>query len=299
MADVFMSYSREDRARAEQLANALSAHGWSVWWDRKIAAGATFDKIIEQELDSAKCVLVLWSGTSVQSEWVKNEAAAALEREVLIPVLIDNARLPIEFRRRQTVDLVGWDGSAASPALQSLIEGVAHRLNDTSRLPPAAPPPTPMRKRSPRMAWSAAAAAVVLIAGAVAWKNLGPDETDSVTPPQVSDGAEPPVNASAEPVVDAITYAMTCRGGGPFEVRRESTGGVRVGFVPGDQPASPSLLPGQCSWSDRTLSAEEPREICDATDGRSRFVDALARAETLTVQVYFEPATNCFRVVRF
>lgn len=291
MAEIFISYSRENRARAEQLANVLSAHGWSVWWDRKIAAGTTFDKIIEQELDSAKCVLVLWSQSSIHSEWVKNEAAAALEREVLIPVLIENVRLPIEFRRRQTVDLIDWDGNAAGPGLQPLIEGISQRLGETSKLPPAAPQSPPIRKRSPWMGWLAASAAVTLLASTIAWKSFEPDDKDLVT--------TLPESSTTSPTNNAITYAMTCRGGGPFEVRNESTGGVRIGFAPSDQPASAGLLPGQCSWSDRGINAQEPQDICDATDGRSQFVAALARAETVTVHVHYESTTNCFRVVRF
>ncbi len=289
MADVFMSYSREDRARAEQLANAMAAQGWSVWWDRKIAAGTSFDKIIEQELDSARCALVLWSNTSINSEWVKNEAAAALEREALIPVRIDDVRQPIEFRRRQAIDLIGWNGDAASPALLPLLEGIAQRLGGKSgvqiTLPPAA------RKRSLSMTWLAAIAAVVAIAGGAFWMTSKRGDGDP--------SAAGPESANIANATNAVTYAMQCRGGGPFEVRNESTGGVRIGFVPADQPASASMIPGQCSWPDRPINEQEPRDICDATEGRSQFVDALARPEMITVRVYYEPATKCFRVVRF
>ena len=81
MHDVFISYAREDRDRARVLADALVGRGWSVWWDWKIIAGQTFDHAIEQQLEAAGSVVVLWSEHWVASEWVRNEAAVAAERD--------------------------------------------------------------------------------------------------------------------------------------------------------------------------------------------------------------------------
>jgi len=68
MSDVFISYATEDRERARSLADGLEQLGWSVWWDRKIVAGQMFDRIIEEALAEAKCVVVLWSKVSITSE---------------------------------------------------------------------------------------------------------------------------------------------------------------------------------------------------------------------------------------
>jgi hypothetical protein len=80
VTDVFISYASEDRDRAAELASALGAFGCSVWWDRKIITGQAFDHAIERELETAKSVVVLWSRHSIESEWVRNEAAVASER---------------------------------------------------------------------------------------------------------------------------------------------------------------------------------------------------------------------------
>ena len=80
MAQVFISYASEDRQRAMAVAQALEGCGWSVWWDRKITAGHAFDRVIERELEAAAAVIVLWSQASIESEWVRSEAAAAAER---------------------------------------------------------------------------------------------------------------------------------------------------------------------------------------------------------------------------
>jgi len=124
MSDIFISYANEDREQARLLAEVFESHGWSVWWDRKIKTGQTFDQVIEHELEIAKSVVVLWSKYSITSEWVKNEAAVAAERGVLVPALIDNIKLPLEFRRRQSADLIGWDGKHLHEGFQALCDGI-------------------------------------------------------------------------------------------------------------------------------------------------------------------------------
>jgi hypothetical protein len=125
MADVFISYASEDRDRAEMLASALSVLGWTVWWDRSIIIGQAFDHAIERELETAKSVVVLWSRHSIGSEWVKNEAAVASERGVLVPGMIDSVKLPLEFRRKQTAELIDWKGETSHRGFQALCDGIA------------------------------------------------------------------------------------------------------------------------------------------------------------------------------
>lgn len=80
MSDIFLSYSRADAKMAQQIAGVLEQCEWSVWWDRQIPAGQTFDEVIEQQLRDTKCVVVIWSRNSVGSNWVKTEADEGLKR---------------------------------------------------------------------------------------------------------------------------------------------------------------------------------------------------------------------------
>jgi tetratricopeptide (TPR) repeat protein len=168
MADVFISYASEDRERARMVATALEASGLTVWWDRKIVAGQSFDAVIERELETSKSVVVLWSKDAIVSEWVKNEAAAAAERGVLVPALIDNIpKIPLEFRRKQTVNLVDWDGEPAHPGFQALREGVIAAA--TGKTPPPPPPvPAPGFHWNNRWLW-VALVVVVVTSGIVYW----------------------------------------------------------------------------------------------------------------------------------
>jgi TIR domain-containing protein len=124
VVDVFLSYAREDRERAGMVASALETQGWSVWWDRKIVAGQSFDRTIEEQLKSARAVVVLWSIHSIDSEWVRNEAADASEREALVPALIDDVKQPLEFRRRHAANLTAWSGDPADPEFLVLHHGL-------------------------------------------------------------------------------------------------------------------------------------------------------------------------------
>ena len=65
MTDVFVSYSRQDRARVTELVAAIEAAGFSVWWDKAISAGAEFDREIDSALERARAVVVVWSKDSV------------------------------------------------------------------------------------------------------------------------------------------------------------------------------------------------------------------------------------------
>jgi hypothetical protein len=163
MTDVFISYASEDRERARKVASALESRGWSVWWDRQIVVGQTFDQVIERELEAAKSVVVLWSKDSVASEWVRSEAAAAAERGVLAPALLDDVKLPLEFRRTQAADLIGWGGDPSHAGFQALCEGVAAKTGPGSQ-PPRPAAPVQRAGLRPTSRWILGAIAVVLVA---------------------------------------------------------------------------------------------------------------------------------------
>jgi len=124
MSHVFISYSRIDRDRAKRVADALRERGYAVWWDDDIAAGETFDAAIEQALADAACVIVLWSATSVKSDWVKTEAAEATRRRILVPVLLDEVAIPLEFRRLQTANLTQWSGRADGAGFDKVLRAI-------------------------------------------------------------------------------------------------------------------------------------------------------------------------------
>jgi DNA-binding response OmpR family regulator len=127
-ADVFISYSRKDTAAIASLAAILQQCGWSVWFDQEIKTGALFDRVIEQALQNARAVIVAWSQNSVNSDWVRAEAAFAQESSKLFPVRLDATPPPLRFIHVHTLDLRGWDGSAGHYALQALVTHLAEAI---------------------------------------------------------------------------------------------------------------------------------------------------------------------------
>ncbi|MDF0667560.1 MAG: SUMF1/EgtB/PvdO family nonheme iron enzyme [Nitrospira sp.] len=109
MSDIFISYANEDHDRVRSLAEALEAQGWSVFWDRTIPSGKTWREILEQGLRDARCVVVVWSKTSIESKWVQEEADEGRDRDILHPILIDDVKQPLGFRTIQAAKLAGWN----------------------------------------------------------------------------------------------------------------------------------------------------------------------------------------------
>ena len=97
MTDVFTSYAREDREVASRLATRLEAERWTVFWDPNVLPGEEWRKVIETAVRDARCVVVLWSGASINSRWVQEEANLGIERNVLVPALLGPVKPPFGF----------------------------------------------------------------------------------------------------------------------------------------------------------------------------------------------------------
>jgi TIR domain len=128
MNDIFISYSREDHPTARQLADMLERMGWTVWWDTRLKAGEIWDETIERELAAARCVVVLWSKSSVEKRWVREEARRAEARQSLVPALIEQVDIPFGFGLVQAENLTGWSGDPLHPGLKRLVAVISERL---------------------------------------------------------------------------------------------------------------------------------------------------------------------------
>jgi adenylate cyclase len=134
MADVFISYAREDAETARRFAEAFQLAGLSVWWDDALRSGEAFDESIERALREARAVVVLWSTSSVISRWVRAEATQADRNRTLVPVMIEACQRPIIFELTHTADLSRWRGDRDDKAWQGLVGDVV-RLIESQAAP--------------------------------------------------------------------------------------------------------------------------------------------------------------------
>ncbi len=149
MSDIFLSNAKADLPRVKPILDALQQRGLSVWWDRTIPPGKNWDQVIEESLAASRCMVVLWSQHSVQSDWVQTEAHEGKRRNILVPALLDDVTIPLAFRRIQAATLVNWSGEAAHASFDELVQAISDVLSPahTSTLGAAAgsgsalPPP--------------------------------------------------------------------------------------------------------------------------------------------------------------
>ena len=163
---VFLSYSRLDRDRVTPIAHALEAVGYDVWWDSLLVGGSAFSREIEQAIERADAVVALWSKSSINSDWVRDEAGHGRDSGKLVPALLDDCLPPLGFRQYHAVDLTRWRGARDDPAFVALSEAIAKPRRST-----VAPSVAPRSRISRRAAIAGGGTlAIAATAGGVAWR---------------------------------------------------------------------------------------------------------------------------------
>jgi hypothetical protein len=139
-ADIFLSYKSSDRPRAETLKRWFEKAGWSVWIDRGIEIGEEWERRIDDELKSARLIVVLWGAEARHSAWVQREAELALRTNRLLQVHATGLPLLPPYDSIQGVRMQAWSGEGAHSERTRLLQAVADRLDSK---PPPEPGPDP------------------------------------------------------------------------------------------------------------------------------------------------------------
>jgi hypothetical protein len=113
--DVFVSYARAERAKAEPIKKFLEAQGYKVFFDIEgLNAGNRFPTVLDNAVREAKALIGCWSPLAFTRDWVMDECGLAKDLGKLIPVAIipfKRSLVPLEFRSLHYADLTNFNGS--------------------------------------------------------------------------------------------------------------------------------------------------------------------------------------------
>jgi len=133
--DIFVSYARSTELLARQITETLSEIGYSVWRDEQLPAHRAYAEVIEERLDEAKAVLVIWSPDAIRSEWVRSEADRARQQRKLVQLSVGSPP-PMPFDQIQCPDFSDWTLGSETSAWRSILTS----LGELIARPPVADP---------------------------------------------------------------------------------------------------------------------------------------------------------------
>jgi outer membrane protein OmpA-like peptidoglycan-associated protein len=277
MADIFISYKKEDRAFADMVVAAIERQGFSVWWDQDITPRESWDGMIQREAEAAKAVVVLWTPRSIASEWVRAEAGFGRSRNKLIPLMLEACELPIAFSMIQSANLADWRGDTDHPEWRRALSWIADQCQ---KQPVPIVSPTPPARRWP---WIVAAA--VLSAGALAiavmvWPRPTQPDADTLAVP-----APLPEGPMGE--VETARRAFLAEPSAPACEAR-----VDVLFLKGAEPDPDSLAAAAEAMEGMSACEKSAILLAGHADAAEPdpFAIARARAEALARQADWLPA---------
>jgi TolB-like protein/Tfp pilus assembly protein PilF len=165
---VFISYASNDAALAQQVCSALEAANCPCWIaPRDVKPGAQYADAIVRAINEAKAVVLVMSGSAVDSAHVAREIErAASKRKSIIPFRIDAAALNPELEyflsNSQWIDVPKLGMSAALAKLKEAVETG----------PGATSPAVPDRRRGVVVKQVVVASAVLVAVGVLAFLGL-------------------------------------------------------------------------------------------------------------------------------
>jgi hypothetical protein len=209
MADVFISYARDDQPVVRLLAAAVKRAGYSVWWDDELPPHLSYGDVITAEIGAAKAAIVVWSESAAASEWVRAEADVARNQKKLIQTSIDARQPPMPFNQIQFAAIGDWHGEEDHPGWRKVEESLAAlcgpaepaeasvRAYAFPATPPPAPAPRPSRAPTLLAALLAVLILIILAGGALLLIRGGTPIAAAPPPPRTS--APPPPSPRAAP----------------------------------------------------------------------------------------------------
>ena len=96
MTIVFVSHTQEDTACAESIRQGLEVKGYSVWREPASLSmeSILYPRTIENDLLRSAAIVLVWSSSAAQSEWVERHILFAQRlKKLIVPIVIDSTDL--------------------------------------------------------------------------------------------------------------------------------------------------------------------------------------------------------------
>jgi len=294
LSDIFVSYKAEDRRRVQPLVDALEADGLSVWWDAHIGGGDEWRDTIQEQLDAAKCVIVIWSKRSIGpgGHFVRDEASRAQRRDIYLPVLLDRVEPPLGFGETQALRLSGWKGSnRADPRLRAVLDAARATVAGTPRPVRGPAGPDGISKRT--LLAGGAAAAVAVAAGGWYWLRPGSaGASNSIAVMPFANLSGDPAQAYFSDGIAEELRSSLARIAGLKVVARTSSEAVRNDDVKmaAGKLGVPNILTGSVRRSPSMIRISA--QLIDGNNGIERWSQAYDRAPGDALQIQGDIATR-------
>lgn len=127
MCDIYISYAHADEVAAQRFKTAFEEAGYSVcWgWGTGVPIGRPLNETSREQLDASRCIVVLWSERSADSDLIKDEARIGAKRETLVSVRIEkNAIFPYHSSQFEIIRLFNWKGDTGNVNFKRLLKAI-------------------------------------------------------------------------------------------------------------------------------------------------------------------------------
>ena len=191
---IFVSYNHDDADTVYEIISDFHSRGYRLWYDTGICVGDNFVAALAERIKNCEIFLCFLSPQYIESPYCKRELNFALSNhKKIIPIKTENFKLPdsIAF----ALSAINWTNLTRFPSEKELVDFICE-TNQSTLLPckeekephEITPPPPPPPPPPPRPKWPAillgAAAAMLVIAGAIlAFRSKDAGSSDPGTAP--------------------------------------------------------------------------------------------------------------------
>lgn len=132
MADIFLSYARQERNEIMPIKALLEKLGLTVFIDVEgLDGGDHFPQRLEQEILAAKLVVSCWSPLALSRPWVVRECMMAVKAGIILPIQIkpfDDSNMVVSLSSLHYIDLTDFLSESSLEKRRNFVGVISRKL---------------------------------------------------------------------------------------------------------------------------------------------------------------------------